>query len=232
MINGLMENIYIKKAIDEFKERGVLVFENDNTRFYEVKKTYDFEDNTKHIITDYESNNVGSKTDIFVTSRNPLPGDPIMNLVSKYIWIGHAGMVIDDEGKTTIEITGNSSNNTVSIYNNTWLTDSIDSTKEIALLRLKDIDKEKEDKIIDYLHSKIGYSYNYSFFFNRSKSFYCTDLMSRAAKSADVDINYDYLATTGADIFASNATYLVYYREKVFVDGEVKFNVYYLGKEN
>lgn len=231
MINGIVENISIRNKIEEFKDRGVFVYENSNTRFYEVSKKYDYEDNKKHVLDNYGDLNVGSKTDIFLTSRNPLPGSVTTGLVSKLIWIGHAGMVIDDEGKTTIEITGNDVNNFVSIYNNTWLEDSLDTTKEIALVRIKNIDSEKEQKILDYLQDKLDYPYNYTFIFNQKKSYYCTDLMSRSVKAAGININYDKLVTTGADILYSKNVYLVYYRERVVENDGIKFNVYYLGKE-
>ena len=231
MINGLIESHYIRKTINEFKSRGQLVYESNNTRFYKVKKLYEFENVDKHIMTDFNDPFIGSTTDIFLTSRNPVSGSIITQVISKYTWIGHAGMVIDDAGKKTIEITGNDVNNKVSIYDNTWLTDSLKTTKEIALLRIKDINSEKEIKIINYLYDKLGSPYNYSFIFNRNNSFYCTDLISRAANNAGIKLNYDFLVTTGADIFSSKATYLVYYREKVIENKEIKYNVYYLSKE-
>lgn len=233
MINGLIENLYVRKQIHDFKARGVLVYETDDTKYYEVRKMYDYEDNTKHVLTDYSSPYVGFTTDIFVTSRNPLPGSVLLGTLSHYIWIGHAGIVIDPEGKQTIEITGTDVNNSVvSVYENTWLNDSLDYTKEIVLLRVKNMDEEKAKKTVDYLESKIGSGYNYSFLFNRSNTFYCTDLVSRAIASSGINVNYDYLATTGSDLIVSPNTYIVYYRERIVKDGRVTFNVYYLGKES
>lgn len=232
MINGLIENIYVRKQIRQFKDRGILVYENENTRFYEVSKKFNYEDNTKSVINDYNSKFVGSKADILVTSRNPLPDSILVGLISRFLWIGHAGVVIDNEGKQTIEITGNDrSNYYVSKYENTWLTDSIDLTNELIILRVKNMDQKKADQVVNYLESKIGYPYNYSFLFNRHHSYYCTDLVSRAVETTGIKVNYDYLLTTGADLIVSKNTYIVYYRERIVEKDQVKYNVYYLSKE-
>ncbi|HHU55625.1 MAG TPA: hypothetical protein GXZ48_02890 [Acholeplasmataceae bacterium] len=226
MVNGLIESRVVNKELEEFKARGELVYENENNIYYRVKPKYDYEDTSRHIMNDYFDWQIGATGDIFVTSRNPLQGNPITGFISDHTWVGHTGLVIDDEGQNTIEITGNLDDrdrNVVDIWYNDWVIDR--TTDQIVLLRVKNTTEDDRNKMVEYAKSQLGKPYNYTFLFNRAYSFYCSDLVSRSVANAGINVNYDYLATTGSDMIVSPNTYIIYYREKI---GENKFAVYYL----
>ena len=226
--NGIIENGIVTSEINAFKNRAELFQVVGNTTYYTVKAK-EGEDTSRHIKNNVNDRKIGAKGDIFVTSRNPLSESKVIGWISKLTWIGHTAIVYDDEGKETIEITGNldPEENVVKVYTNTWI-NSTDTTPQIALLRIKNTTDDQRQKIIDYAESKIGYGYNYTFLFNRENSFYCSDLVSRAAAYAEINVNYDYLAATGSDIIVSPETYIVYYRETRYEKGKAKFFVYYL----
>lgn len=227
MVNGFIENASITKQINDFKSRGVYIDTENNIKYFEVK-AIDGEDGS-NIKSSIRDRFVGRKGDIYVTSRNPLNGNALTSWISSKTWVGHSGIVYDNEGLQTIEIAGtlSKSQNKVKIFQNTWIGFS-DDTPQIALLRVKDITDEELDNVIEYAESKIGYPYNYTFLFNKSNSFYCSDFVSRAYKYAGRNINYDYLATTGSDMIASGETYFAYYQERIVTNGEVTYEVYYL----
>jgi|SRR5690554_5704074 len=226
IVNGVVERITIDKELNDFKDRAVFVIERGNTRYYEVKAEYDYEDTSRHIKDSISDIQIGATGDIYVTSRNPVPGSVFLGFVSKLTWIGHAGLVIDDKGRETIEIVGNVNreSNVVKAYENTWI-EGGKYTDQIAVLRIKDTTEKQRDMMVEYAESKIGMPYNYTFLFNRKNSFYCSDLVSRAVAHAGININYDHLATTGSDMIVSENTYLIYYRERI---SDNRFAVYYL----
>jgi hypothetical protein len=232
MVNGVLESIIVNKELNDFKARGELVYTKDNIYYYQVRKNYTFEDTSRHIISNQYDKKVGAKGDIFVTSRNPLKESPIMGLISKKTWIGHTGLVIDDRGKETIEVTGNLSReeNVVTVWPNTWLIGDSpkDPTEQIAVLRIKNTTEEQRQQIVDFALSKVGSKYNYTFLLNRSTTFYCSDLVSRSVAKAGININYDYLATTGSDMIVSKNTYFIFYREVVYKDDAPQYHIYYL----
>lgn len=229
MVNGIIESIYVNKQINEFKARGEYVFEDYDTIYYQVKPKYDYEDASRPVMTSFFDHRVGSTGDIFVTSRNPLPGNPFMGWISNCTWVGHTGLVIDYYGNETVEVTGNLSpdKNVVRTWENNWIT-ADRGTDQIALLRIKNTTEEQREQMVNYALEKEGLPYNYTFLFNRAHSFYCSDLVSRAVASSGINVNYDYLATTGSDMIVSRNTYIVYYREKISED---MFAVYFLKAE-
>ncbi len=232
IVNGMVENIFVNDKIREFTERGMFVLQEGNISYYKVKKAHDYEDTTRHIVDTYNDQKPGAKADIFVTSRNPIYSSVTLGYLSRLTWIGHSGLVIDDEGKETIEITGNmtSEENVVQLWDNTWVYEDSPGIKtpQIALLRLKNTTEEQRNKIASYANSKIGYKYNYTFLFNRNKSFYCSDLISRSVSAAGINVNYDYLATTGSDMLVSDETYIIYYKETTVENNVQKHKIYYL----
>jgi len=229
VVNGAVERVLVNKEVEAFVKRGELVYQKGNTEYYRVSPKYSYEDLTRHIINDYNDTKPGAKGDIFVTPRNPLRGDPFMDLLSEITWLGHAGIVVSDDGKKTIEITGNlgSDNNYVQEWNNTWIIEQ--HTEEMMLLRIKNTTSLQRDKMVEYAYSQIGKKYNYTFLFNRGKTYYCSDLVSRAIEHAGLNVNYDFVATTGADMLLSDNTYIVYYKKEILVGNNIIRKIYYLG---
>lgn len=236
-INGTVEYTAVQKDIKEFKARAELDFslEAISTTFYKVAPKYDYEDYSRDILT-YEANLnfIGSAGDIIITNRNPAQNIPVLNLpisyFAKYFYVGHS-TVNSLNPKLTYEAVGNDDyDNGVRKVLNDWL--YLDSdTRHIIGLRVKGVNDELAIKIDEYCDDKMGYPYNYTFAFNRNNSYYCTDLISRAYKEANVNINYDYLATTGNDMVLSDNTYMIFYREVVLKDGKNHFNIYYLKED-
>ena len=226
----LNDNINEKKKIDneiiEFKSRGELIYQNDIYSYYKVDKKYDYEDSS-NIVNTYDDKFVGSTGDIYVTNRNPLPSFFVTKWLSRLSYIGHCGIVYSDDGSKMVEIVGNKSRdeNVVRIVDNEWL--DIDSPIYI-IVRLKNIDDNLKNNIVNECDDLLGCRYNYLFLFKSKKRFYCTDLISHIYKKLDININKDGLFTTGNDIVENNNTYMIYYRERYVENGKVKYNVYYL----
>lgn len=228
MINGMIEDSVVRSEIKDFKARGEYIITIQNTSYYAVKAKTD-EDASTRIVDYIGDSNIGYKGDIFVTSRNPLNESALVGWISRKTWIGHSGIVYDELGEKTIEVTGMllPQHNVVRVFSNIW-GDDIPRTPQVALLRVKKISEEQRDKVIEYSDSKIGTPYNYTFLFNRANSFYCSDFVSRAFASTDINVNYDFLVTTGSDMIASPNTYLAYYKEEIYTDEGIKYVVYYL----
>ena len=229
IVNGRVESHFVNSEIEAFKARGQLVYEDERARYFAVEAIYDYEDTSREVLRSFVNMRIGSQADIFVTSRNPLPGNPFVGFLSENMWLGHAALVLDDDGRQTAEITGNLSpeENVVSIWSNTWISgDSV--SPQIALLRLKNTDEGIRNAITEYALSQVGKPYNYTFLFNTNRSYYCSDFVSRASLAGGININYDHLATTGSDMIVSDKTYLAYYRERQENNGNITYDVYFL----
>lgn len=246
LINGGVEFFIVQNKIENFKERAEFVGQDQfryNTFYYRVPVKYDYEDTSRNIFNqDPNKRWVGSTGDIILTNRNPMRAAESKTLalsvgfLAQNFFVGHATLNINDSGSRLIEVLGNSSdpedNVVIETYNN-WITieEALRDEGESPIiigLRIKNTTEEQRTRMVDYAKSQIGRPYNYSFLFNRSNTYYCTDLVSRSIKSAGININYDYLATTGNDMIVSKNVYIIFIREQIIVDGEIRFNYYYL----
>ena len=241
LVNGYFEVIIVNNRIDNFKDRGVYQYSDDNikTSYYKVPMKYEYEDVSRNIFN-FDSRWIGSKTDIILTNRNPMRENPalagIVGFLATNFYVGHATINSNESGSRMYEVVGNSTkleDNVVRESFNSWLTveealkDKGDSPMIIGL-RIKGTTEEDRDKIIEYAENQEGMPYNFSFLFNRHKSFYCTDLVSRSTRNAGINVNYDFLATTGNDIIVSPNVYIIFIRETIIEDGIKKFNIYFL----
>jgi len=241
ILNGAFEHFVAQDRIEEFKARAVGEPVKDeripNTYYYRVPARED-EDTSRNIFN-FQKRLIGAKADIITSNRNPLREFPILRELAapfaKYFYLGHTSINSEEDGSRVIETIGNSiwSNNKVRESSNTWLTSeespgSEYSSPMIIGLRIKGTTAEQRDRMIDYARSKIGYHYNYTFLFNRANSFYCTDIVSRAVAAGGVNVNYDFLATTGTDILVSPNVYIFFLREVVIENGVERYNIYYL----
>lgn len=244
-INGFYEKAIINNKIEDFKARAEYIGPDENLKnvhYYRVKKEYDYEDVSRNTFT-IDERIIGSKTDVIITNRNPMRGvavlDPLVGFLSKNFFVGHATINSRDDGRMMYEVLGNASTpeyNKVVESLNDWMMveDQLQEKSESPIiigLRIKNTTEEDRDKMIEYANNQLGKGYNYTFLFNRHHTFYCTDLVSRAAKHAGININYDHFATTGNDIIVSKNTYIFFLRETIIVDGEKVFNVYFLEQE-
>ena len=242
--NGFIEKAIVNKEIEDFKNRGIYiehrVINKQVVKMYKVVKKYDYEDTSRPVYTYIKSIDdyyLGSKTDITITSRNPMRNAEMAlvretcGFFANNFYLGHATMNITDDGSEYIESVGNNVDNKVIISPNTWIKTEVrggDDTNRIVGLRLKNTTNEIRDKIVDSLVEKVGCEYNYNFFIPYKDKYYCTDLLTRTLSEHNYNINYDGMFAIGNDIILDNETYLIYYIERV--ESGV-FEFYYLSEE-
>lgn len=241
IVNGTAEHFVAQDKIADFKARAVGEPVKDerieNTYYYRVPAR-EGEDTSRNIF-DFKRRLIGSQADIITSNRNPLRDYPVLRELvapfAKYFYLGHTSINSTEDGSRLVETIGNSiwSDNVVRETTNNWITEEESygndySSPMIIGLRIKDTTPEQRDKMVAYARSKIGYHYNYSFLFNRANSFYCTDIVSRSVKAGGINVNYDFLATTGTDILVSQNVYIFFIREVVIENGVERYNIYYL----
>lgn len=229
IIDNSLENKKINGLIDDFTSRGVMVEEIDNYTYYKVTKKYEYED-CSNICDSYLDINIGTIGDIYISNRDPLGGFFVTEWISRFSWIGHAGLITSYNGDKMVEIVGNESfkENVVKINDNNWM--KIDSDKHIVL-RVKNISNTDKEKIVEKSNETLGCRYDYTFMFGGNKRFYCTNLVSYIYKKIDVDLNRDNLFTTGSDMISNDNTYIIYYKERYIKNNKVCYNIYYLDGE-
>lgn len=220
-LNGIVENSFVRSDINEFISRGVLIQSGATIRYYEVKKEHEHEDTSRHIFT---SGRIGSTGDIVVTNRNPMRDIEILGPIAKLLWIGHSALVVTESGSEILEVVGNGSldENVVQINNNNF---GFIVMGEVVGLRVKNTTEEQRNVTVDKGYELLGLEYNFNFVVEHPSRYYCSDLVSRLWKKANVNINYDHWVTTGNDMIASPETYLIYYS---YVDAQGIKHIYYL----
>lgn len=226
IIDGCIENNILNKEINDFKKRGQLIYINDNVNYYEISPKYEYED-SKNIVRGYDNINIGTTGDIYITDRNPINDFFITDWLSKLTWIGHCGLIYNEEGTLMTEIVGNRKrkDNVVKIKENDWFNND---SKHSIVLRVKDISNNDKEKIQYESRKVLGCRYNYSLIFSSNKSFYCSDLVTHIYEKIEINLNSDYFFSTGSDIISNDNTYIIYYKERVDTKEKTYYNVYYL----
>lgn len=247
--NGIYENIYINKKINEFISMAVYEKEENigNTKviYYKVSretfvnKGYETYERptiwSSGVASDgitYE-NVIGSTGDILLNKRSPYENIPFVYEFITFFFGGHAVTTCglknndsyDDLGINVIEVAGNTENtNYVLEKRNDWFLS--ERRSETIGVRLKGITKDENYQFMDNLKNKFGQPYNYTFLFNTKKSHYCTDLLNKGLKEVNkkYSIN-DWFYVSVNDIINSNNTYISFYK---YNDGNITY-VYYLG---
>lgn len=231
-INGTIERQIVKKEIREFMLRGELLLPSTNfnydinrERFYIVRSEYDYED-TSFNTYNHSTKFIGSTGDILITNRNPLPEISVLDPVFVHFWIGHAALVIEDDGSKILEIVGNDTleSNEVLISKNLFYLSYLKS-EEVVGLRIKDIDQEKKEEIKVVKDSFLGLGYNFFFVIPIAKRYYCIDLITSVLEKTNININYDFWVSTGNDMIINKKTYIFYYSH---VDKEGIVHKYFL----
>lgn len=210
-VDATLENIQVDQALKEFIDNGVKVGTHNRFTFYEVVIE---EELTTPSITFTESGNPQSTTpgDIFVLRESILDVLPYSAEFITFYFGGHAGIVYDKD--SIFETTGmeiNPEDNVIIEYsNNIFFRPERVST---IGLRVK-APEEDAAQAVEYVKSKLGVKYNYTFIFNKKNSFYCTDLVSRAyGKEAGLnyELDKDGIATSCNDLIVSKDTFITYY---------------------
>ena len=244
LANGFIEKTIVNKEIERFKERGVYVedriINKQTVKMYKVVKKYDYEDVSRPSFTydDFlDDYNLGSKTDITITSRNPMRTAnltivrDVCGFFSNNFYLGHATINVTDDGSKYVESVGNGTDNCVLLSVNSWIMTEVragDDTNRILGLRLKNTTENQRNEIVDELLSKVGCEYNYNFIYPTKDKYYCTDLITRVLKNHGINLNYDGFFAIGNDIILDNDTYLIYYINRI-ENGIFEF--YYLSEE-
>lgn len=229
-VDSFVEDRQISSKIKDFKARGSLVYETSNRHYYAVYKKYDYEDTNSSIMRSYYSEFIGTTGDIYISNRDPL-NSFITKKISKHIYIGHSAMVYDKDAKYTIETVGNKEkeNNVLKMWENDWLRTP---TTNYVFLRVKGMNEEKREQLINNCQYELGKPFNYTILFNNKNKFYCSDFISYIYKTIDINLNKDYFVTTGADYISDDDTYLIYFQETIYKENEQHYNIYYLTGEN
>lgn len=229
MTDGFIESNKINNSIDEFISRGIYVNTIDNISYYKVVKKYDYED-CDNILDEYSEKSVGTIGDMYITDRNPLKGFAVTEFISNKTWIGHCGIVYNEDGTLTLETVGNKSveENKVKVRENIWL--DIDAPRYL-IMRVKGINDEQKDILKQEYEKIMDCRYNHSFIFGSKRHFYCSDMISYLYDKLDINLNDDYFLTTGGDLICAEQTYIIYYRQRVIKEGKNHYNVYYLSEE-
>lgn len=200
VVNGIIENILIKRKIKQFTRDCVLVYEDteNGIRLYNVSR----ETSQSSLTLEDDKYYIGQQGDILLKKSSPFSGFPVIHELTGFFFGGHAGIVSDDI-KETIEVVGNDENNKVSYYENDWF-----DLKECIGVRLKDTSHNSD--ILNNVKDKIGKKYNYSFIFDNG--YYCTDLITKSIyDETKIDLN-DFGLVTVNDIILSKNVEICYYQ--------------------
>lgn len=203
----------------------------------------------------------GAAGDIFVTQQSPLVAYPGIHEFVTFFFGGHAAVIdsnnriyetigIPDSDESLLDVMINGGRNThvVGDVFNYWLNPNYRDTNtsdpsylsfgnwyrnEWIGLRIKDVTQDDIDEALAFLEDKAEQEAQYNFLFvlfTRNK-YYCTDMVSRAYESIQVNgkqkynLNRDLIAVTVNDLILSKNTYISYY---VTTKNNVK-HVYYIG---
>lgn len=227
--DSVIESNQITEKVNKFKERGELVYEYGTKHFYKVLKAYDYEDTSSPILREYSGSKVGTTGDIYISNRDPL-GFFLLEYISKYIYIGHSGMVYDEKAENTVEVVGNlkHEDNVVKTWKNSWL---YGESPNYIFLRVKGMDDEKKVRFKEECDKLMGQSFNYNFICKNKKKHYCSELVSYVYDKLGYNLNKDYYATTGADYIINDETYIIFYQEQYVKESQIHYNIYYLAGE-
>ena len=229
IVDSVIESNQIKEKVHEFKERGELVYEYNNKHFYKVLKAYEYEDTSSPILREYSESKVGTTGDIHISNRDPIDFF-LTEHISKYIYIGHSGMVYDENEENTVEVSGNISyeDNVVKTWKNSWL---YGESPNYIFLRVKGMNDEKKTQFKEECDKLMGQSFNYNFICKINNKHYCSELVSYVYEKLGYNLNEDYYATTGADYIVDDDTYIIFYQEQFIKENKVHYNIYYLAGE-
>ncbi len=205
------ENIRFHVKLNKFLEGQTLLEEksSDKNKYY-YKTNKDYYLNNSYMYP-------GSFCDILVTTDSSVNFPVIYDLLSLTVG-GHAGlcaMQYKDAYYTitdadTIDTAYNDIDNKTTIYpKNRW--DESDEFPNYYILRVY-LTEDEMFKVFNEVVSSLGEPYNLTFLLDTKNKSYCSDLISKAFRSVNINLNYDYGATTVIDLLASQYTEIVGYK--------------------
>lgn len=228
VIDACVESDKIDKMIYEFKAEGEFIYQKDNINYYVVKNKNAEKDTNSTIFR--ENNKFGTTGDIYLFDKSPVEDIPILGWVSSKTWIGHCGLVYNNDASKVLETVGNQniSSNKVRLFENDW---SDSSSPRFLVLRVKGVDEGMKEEIEKVSNDYINKKYNYTFLFSNKNKVNCCELICDIYKNVGIDINKDKFYSTGSDFITSESVYIIMYRETYYKDNKKYYNVYYLAEE-
>lgn len=188
-----IDNSNIEAQIAKFKENLLFSF-------------YSERGNINYFNTTYEHDYLGDMGDILVTLDNKMFDEPLNHIISYFIG-GHAAIT---NGKYLVEVVTDLKNGVI-VGRNSWLYDHYYADKFIVL----SVNTTDEIKKLAYESAleKKGLPYNFTYIFNRKKSYYCTDLITTSYADAGCDLNINQIIILVKDLILSEKTSIKAYKE-------------------
>lgn len=229
MANTITQHIVSDVKIENFKNKGVYQedISSSTVKFYKIESDEDkgFIDVNGYIFP-------GSKGDVLVTKESTI-GIPFVDDLITFFAGGHAAICTGEfydytiRAKKTdiIEATGVEEGENLSRVTNRYYWTNEKPYTEVIVLRGNNITEQQKDEVVSNAFSMLGDPYNYSFTFDNVNKSYCSDLISKAYKTVNIDFNKNGFWTTIYDLIDSSDCHISYYH--YFKDG-IKY-IYYLG---
>lgn len=207
----IYENIVVSSKLNKFLDNQILNEEisNDSYKYY-------YKDNQKSKRKEDYINNK-SFCDILVTTASSIRLPLIYNILSTTVG-GHAGIVglkyqdayYNFSSTDTLDTTSNERSDGVGSYSiYSWENES--DFPNYMVLRVE-LTNDEAIQVYNEVISCLGDPYNLTFLLNTDDSSYCSDLISKAFQKVNINLNYDFGATTVIDLMASKYTEIVEYK--------------------
>ncbi len=211
-ITSVYENIQLSNKRNNLINNSILdtVHSSSSQKIYVGSQRSD--DYLKNI------HNPGAFCDILLTEYGSV-GVPVLHDLVSFTVGGHAGIVgmhyqdkyINMTSTDTIETTFNNTDKVAYIIDNSSWND-IEMFPDYYIFRVY-LSEEDAIKVFNDVISNLGDDYNISFLFNTKSSCYCSDIISKAFRKVNINLNYDFGVTTVLDLAASKYTNLVGYKK-------------------
>lgn len=247
-VNKTIKNFINRAEYEEDKDW--LRYESDEydviRKYFKVsRETY--ERDNYNVFVDENKRELGQKGDIFVGRTSAFPEKPVIHEFITYYFGGHASISDGDGG--FYETIGIANDNIFDVIKHDDQDDNhnfsvtVEYTKvndwqkmgkfpedryfgyyrnEFIGLRVKEMNEDLLDGVINYLDDKVERRslYNFLFFLDMTNKYYCTDLVSRAYSYVLNDnkevlyanrLNDDGFITSVNDLILSKDTYIAFY---------------------
>lgn len=196
--------------LNNFLENQVLLetkSDENNKYYYKTNPSY------------YDINYMypGSFCDILVTTDSSIEVPVIHSLLDLTVG-GHAGlcgMYYADKYYTitdydSIDTAYNETDNKTTIYPKNRWNDYVEFPSYFILRVNLTVDEMYT--VFNEVVSSLGDPYNLTFLLDTKNKSYCSDLISKAFRKVNINLNYDYGATTVIDLLESKYTEIVGYK--------------------
>lgn len=215
-INSSVENIKIGSAVKKFVEDGVYQesLSDSKNKYYKVSRETYGGGRSYTVKNGYIT--YGGPGDIVVGLKVNAFNIPGLKELVEFYFGGHAASNCYDETyngtfyKSNFTIESKPSGGVDCVSSIFWNDTSYQT--EVIALRVKTTE-EKRREAFHYMANQIGKKYNYSFVFNRNKTFYCSDIVSRAYARVGHNLNYDGFYVSIQDLICSPDTYISFYKK-------------------